>query len=57
MYFSMRGQEIASRREEEGGIVVFVRRGNVFWYAASEKVGFAFGREGGEGVIGGRVGL
>lgn len=39
--------------EEEGGVVVLFCGGYVFGDAAAEEVGFGFGGEGGEGVVGG----
>ena len=54
--FAVGGEEGARGGEEEGGVVVFLSRGDVFGDAAAEEVGFCFEGEGGEGVVGGGLG-
>lgn len=49
----MGGEEGALGGEEEAGVVVFLRGGGVLWDGAAEEIGFCFGGEGGEGVVGG----
>lgn len=38
VHFSMRGHQVPLWRKEKGGIMVFLSRGHIFRYAASEEV-------------------
>lgn len=53
MHFAVGGQQVARGREEEGRVVILARRRLVFGDAAAQEVGFGFGGQRGEGVVGG----
>ena len=50
VHLSVRGQQVAPGREEQGRVVVFLRGLDVFRYAAAEQVAFALDGQLGQGV-------
>ncbi len=53
MHLAVGGEQLACGSEDEGRVVVALRRGDVLGDAAADQVGGGFFGEGGEGVVGG----